>query len=235
MRRFLLLLILALGVGALVLALHDVPTTATAEDAAAVAKIVERATPPSAQRSFAEEIATIRAIQDAVLTVAPLNEGIPLGQPREPADLLAAKKGLCFDRSRAIEKALTLAGIENRHAYVYESEGGLQNLIALAKPEVTSHAVTEALTSKGWIVIDSNVRWIGLTVSDDAISLEELEREPGLAGRAWDSGNRAPIASIFTRDFAYVFGLYSRHGRFYPPYTPVPDIDAGQIVHNFTD
>lgn len=235
MRRFFLFAMFALGAGALVQALHDVPTTATAEDAAAVAKIVEGATPPSAQRSFAKEIATIRAVQVAVLTAAPVNEGIPLGQPREPADLLAAKKGLCFDRSRAIEKALTLAGIENRHAYVYESDGWVEDLTALAKQGVTSHAVTEARTSKGWMVIDSNVRWIGLTASGDAISLAEIEREPGLAGGAWDSGNADPIASIFTHDFAYVFGLYSRHGRFYPPYTPVPDIDIGQIVHNFTN
>ncbi len=234
-KRSLLVLILALGAGALVLALHDVPTTPTAEDVAAIANIAHGTAPPPPQRSFEDEIVTIRAIQDAVLTAAPLNEGIPLGQPREPANLLAAKKGLCFDRSRAIEKALTLAGIENRHAFVYESDGGLQNLIALAKPGVTSHAVTEARTAKGWIVIDSNVAWIGLTAEGDPVSLAELDTDRRHAMPAWDSGNKAPIASIFRHDFAYVIGLYSRHGRFYPPYTPVPDLDVGQLLYNLMD
>ncbi len=236
-KRLLVLLILALGAGAALLMLHDVPTNVTQADEAAIAAMTGGAptAQPASARSFDDEVETIRAIQNAALSVAPVNEGIPLGQPREPADLLAAKKGLCFDRSRAIEKALTLAGIENRHAYVYESDGGLQDLTALAKPGVTSHAVTEARTSKGWMVIDSNVRWIGLTAEGDPVSLAELDTDRRQSMPAWDSGNKAPIASIFTRDFAYVFGLYSRHGRFYPPYTPVPDFDVGQIAYNFTD
>jgi hypothetical protein len=218
------------------LALHDVPTAPTQDDRAALATIAPGGalTEPSTPRSFDAEIAIIRAIQDGVLKAAPLNDGIPLGQPREPKDLIAEGHGLCFDRSRAIEKALTLAGIENRHAFVYAHDGGLDAALALFEPNVPSHAVTEALTRKGWILIDSNARWIGLTASGDVRSLDDLASDAGLAAEAWDADN-AEINSIFARPFGYVFGLYSRHGRFYAPYSPIPDLDAAQLHHNLTD
>ena len=41
------------------------------------------------------------------------------------------------------------------------------------------------------------------------------------------------MSPILGRPFTYLFGLYSRHGRFYPPYTPVPDLDWGQLGYNF--
>jgi hypothetical protein len=33
-------------------------------------------------------------------------------------------------------------------------------------------------------------------------------------------------------DFVFVYGLYSRHGGFYPPFVPLPDFDWAQLHHN---
>ena len=60
-------------------------------------------------------------IQDAVLAHAPIDAGFSLNQPREPEYLDKARKGLCYDRSRAIEKTLTLMGFEVRHAAIYST------------------------------------------------------------------------------------------------------------------
>jgi hypothetical protein len=67
------------------------------------------------------------------------------------------------------------------------------------------------------MLVDSNSRWIGLT-SDQAVALRHLHRDKKLSGAAWH--NAARISPILASDFTYVIGLYSRHGRFYPPFTP---------------
>ena len=74
--------------------------------------------------SFEEEIETIRSIQQAVLSISPLDEGIPKGQTREPKDLYNGRRGLCYDRSRVIEKALRVVNLPVRHASVFSIDEG---------------------------------------------------------------------------------------------------------------
>lgn len=82
------------------------------------------------------------------------------------------------------------------------------------------------------MVIDTNVRWIGLDADRDPVSLDDIQ-ETGL--RSWASENQDPIDSIFTKPFVQVRGLYSRHGYFYPPFSPLPDFNFRQSVSNVTD
>ena len=37
---------------------------------------------------------------------------------------------------------------------------------------------------------------------------------------------------IFQSSFTYLYGVYSRHGRFYPPYNVIPDINYGEFIQN---
>ncbi len=53
---------------------------------------------------FEAEVRSIVAVQDAVLKAAPVDRAIPIGREREPKDLYELKYGLCYDRSRVIEK-----------------------------------------------------------------------------------------------------------------------------------
>jgi hypothetical protein len=179
--------------------------------------------------NFEDQIRAIAAVQDAVLKTAPTDEGIPLGKQRELADLHQYRHGLCYDRSRAIEKILSWLGFQTRHVSVY-STAKISPLVALFVPQNPSHAVTEVLTQKGWMLVDSNARWMGLDVQRNPISLSRVRETT-----AWAPESSDRINSIFKEPFIAIRGLYSRHGRFYPPFVPIPDFNAGQLLSNITE
>jgi hypothetical protein len=208
-----------------ILAWVNVPTEPTRADITYIAKIMN-GRDLRAPKSFEEQINTILAVQDAVLLASPNDEGIPLGTTREPKDLYLARTGSCFDRSRVIEKILTYLHVPNRHVAIY-STAHHSSLGALISTDVQSHAVTEALTSKGWMVIDPNARWVGLTTSNDPVSVDNLS-----SNYVWSRKNKVAINWILREPFVFIIGLYSRHGQFYPPYNPVPDFNIEQLVDN---
>ena len=37
---------------------------------------------------------------------------------------------------------------------------------------------------------------------------------------------------LYNEKFFYIYGLYSRHGHFYKPFNPVPDIHYGEFIQN---
>jgi hypothetical protein len=233
---WLFLVLVLLGLLA-VLVTHDVSTALTESDRDTAARILRETghgalvgqTPPA---DFDAQVDTILAVQDAVLSIAPKSKGIPFDHPRELSDLYKARAGLCSDRSRAIEKILTHLGFEVRHAAVYTTKDTGSALSSLLTPKTPSHAVTEVKTARGWMVVDSNRRWIGLTSGGTPLDLKQLQ-DIDVRGQAWDERVTDRAGRIFRAPFTYVLGLYSRHGRFYPPYSPVPDIDWQQIPGNF--
>jgi len=182
--------------------------------------------------SFNGQIETVIAVQDAILSIAPGSQGIPFDRPRELSDLYQARSGLCFDRSRAIEKILSSLGFKVRHAAVYSTKDTVGRLQSFLTPKTRSHAVTEVKTNRGWLVVDSNRRWIGLTRDGKPIDLNMLRETT--ARQAWDPRLKESMSSILRGPYSHLFGLYSRHGRFYPPYTPIPDADWGQVHYNIT-
>ncbi|HET7848101.1 MAG TPA: transglutaminase domain-containing protein [Pseudolabrys sp.] len=186
-------------------------------------------------KTFRRQVQTILAVQNAVLLRAAGDDAIALDHTREPKDLYALRSGQCFDRSRTIEKILRRLGYATRHAAVYSTRTTGSDILALLTPEIASHAVTEVKTSRGWMLVDSNVRWIGLTRDGTAIDLDKLQDDPKIAGQKWDARVPDDINGIFRDDFTYVFGLYSRHGHFYPPYMPIPDVNWEEAVYNVTD
>ena len=193
------------AIGIATAAVHDVSRTVTRADAvAATALLADRSNVPAAVGSFTDEVALAGAVQAAVLAAAPVNSGIPEGQPRELADLVRARKGLCFDRSRAIETVLRSRGFETRHASIYSTAETGSALKSLATPRTESHAITEMKTSRGWMAIDSNYRWIGLTSDGQPMSLAEIRANPQ---QRWHQVARTPLPPIYRRPFTFVFGL----------------------------
>lgn len=233
---FVFLLLLGLGLIA-VLVTNDVSTALTQSDRDTAERMLRETghgefigmTPPE---TFNEQVNTILAVQDAVLSTAPENKGIPFDRPRELSDLYAARSGLCFDRSRAIDKILKHLGFEVRHAAIYSTKSTGNRIASLLTPKTPSHAVTEVKTARGWLVVDPNRRWISLTAEGRPVDLETLQ-DMDASAQSWDPRVTKRAGGIFRGPFTYVIGLYSRHGRFYPPYNPVPDIDWGQVLENF--
>lgn len=227
----------ALVVGALLAAAWwlDVPSAPTPDDRAALAEMLRRAGHPElavfpAPTGFEEQVATVLAVQEAVLAAAPLDEGIPLGVEREPPDLLRLGFGLCYDRSRAIEKALALFGLETRHASLYGTggQGASGALAALVTPGADSHALSEVRTERGWMTVDSNALWLGLTAEGEPLALPDIDA--AAAAAVPPSFARQPPTPLIVEPRVVLYGLYSRHGRFYPPFVPFPDVDFGQLL-----
>lgn len=238
LRRLTGAIALIVGSALLILVVHDVPTALTVEDHASAEQVLATTGHAdligidAANADYETQIRMVLAVQDAVLKAAPGSIGIPLNHEREPKNLLAAKSGLCFDRSRTIEKVLRYLGIETRHVAVYETTGRTV-FAALTTPDNASHALTEARTQRGWILIDSNLRWIGLDPQRNPVSVAALSAMANRNG-PWAGEVKDRISWIFKRDFTYILGLYSRHGRFYPPYSPVPDMNLRELAQNIT-
>jgi hypothetical protein len=210
-----------------VLWLNSVPTTLTGEDKAALSQaLAGRHFPIS---TFDQQVASIVAIQGLTAAIATGADAIPLSVSREPADFLRWRRGACYDRSRFIEKALSFIGLETRHVAVYQTDGE-SPFGALVYPETQSHALTEVKTSRGWMLVDSLSQWIGLTADGRVVSADMLERDTGLFQSQWDSRVKDPPNWILSHNFVDVVGLYSRHGDFYWPYEPMPDVNWTQLV-----
>lgn len=206
---------------------HGVSNEISEQDKIFIPKFTENIAAASPESSYEQQIEFIKRVQDSVLTVAPLNKGLPYGQEREPRDLYEAKVGLCFDRSRVIEKILRFNGFETRHIFIYSIKNS-NSLKAFATPNVPSHAVTEVKTGRGWLVIDSNDSWISLDTEGNPVSMEILTENKTIN---WQ--NSPPVIYSDIAPFTFVYGLYSRHGKFYPPYNFIPDINYGEFADNF--
>ena len=215
---------------------HNVPKSPTQEDITFIHAMLEARNSGvlngQAPITFEQEIRIITAVQDAVLAHAPENNGLPMGSPREPKALYNARFGLCYDRSRAIEKALMLFGFEVRHISAYSTDETGSAVVSLLTPQVDSHAVTEVKTARGWLLVDSNARWISLDAGDRPWGAPELKRAAisQLPMPEWSGNNRAAMNKLFSKSFVYLPGLYSRHGQFYPPFTPIPDVNWHDFI-----
>lgn len=72
---------------------------------------------------YRDQITLIADIQSRVLDKFPINEGIPLFSEREPVNLNLIRKGLCYDRSRYLDKIYQYYGFETRHIYILYDTG----------------------------------------------------------------------------------------------------------------
>ncbi len=229
-------LVSAAGVVAVgLLAVHAVDNQVTVEDREYIEQFLAGAGigAPAAGRDYLEEIAFIEAVQRAVLSRAAGREGIPFRAGREPKDVLEAGTGECYDRSRVIEKILRDAGFRTRHVAIYSTRETGSALKSLLTPGVSSHAVTEVLTRRGWLVVDSNRAWLSLDRDGNPWSMEAMRADVAERAIAW-AEQPEPMTSIFDEPFVHVYGLYSRHGLFYPPYNPIPDVHYGELTANLS-
>ena len=202
-----------------VLSYHEVDNSLSSDDKKYISQYLALSEPLPESPSYEDEIQFIAAAQKAVLTIAPQNKGIPLGQLREPKELFLAGSGLCYDRSRVIEKILRHSGFKTRHIFLLTKQGPTIRTIAA---DVSSHAATEVLTQNGWLVVDSNEPWLSLDVNKQPVSINQIPTANLLV---------AP-PDFYTEPFVSIYGLYSRHGKFYPPYNFIPDIEYSEFIQN---
>jgi hypothetical protein len=176
-------------------------------------------------RDYESELQVISKINNHILQLYPVGEGIPLGTSREPIDLDTHGTGLCYDRSRTLYKAYRWAGFEVRQTflmYPYDESGNKINpIFAFFSKETTSHAVVEILTKKGWLVVDTNTPWISNSVDNIPISASEIRMQ---------KDRFKDVPWNYDRDFVSIRGLLSRNGHMYPPYISLPDLNWREFI-----
>ena len=173
--------------------------------------------------SYEQEIECIKSIQQSQLNLITgkscRGKYINLGSK----EVINLNTACCFDRARITEQALQIYGFKVRHVHLNEtSKRGYFNLLV---PNTSSHAVSEVLTSKGWLGVDSN----------EAFVLMDKNNYPNTYEKAISNGviNSYSKSPIYEKSMTYVIGLYSRNGTFFEPYIPyVPELNFGDFLGN---
>lgn len=212
------------------LAYHAVDNSLSEEDKQFIPKYLSDVESLPENPTYRDELNFITSVQRSVLTIAPRNDGLPYGQKREPKELYEAKTGSCYDRSRAIEKILRYSGFETRHVFLLSKKVTGSAIKSLLTPRVSSHAVTEVSTKAGWLVVDSNALWISTRKDNQPVSIETIQSS--IESSVPIQWRKEPPTSIYAQPFIFVYGLYSRHGEFYPPFNFVPDIHYPELIQN---
>lgn len=213
-----------------VLSYHAVDNSLTEEDRQYIPMYLSDVIPLPENPTYRDQLGFIISVQRSVLNIAPRNDGLPFAQKREPKELYVAKTGLCYDRSRVIEKILRYSGFETRHISIYSKEKTDSAIKSLFTPGVSSHAVTEVLTKNGWLIVDSNAPWVSTDTNNQPLSIDTIQLN--VENSAHVKWGKEPPTSIYVKPFVFVIGLYSRHGNFYPPYNFIPDINYSEFVQN---
>ena len=101
---------------------------------------------------------------------------------------------------------------------------------SLITPKTKSHAALEVLTKKGWLVVDTNSPWVAIDVHNNPLSIKKIQQS--VDNSVYIEWKKPPLDDIYIKSFVAVYGLYSRHGKFYPPYNFIPDINYGEFIQN---
>lgn len=197
----------------------NVDTAVTVEDRQVFDSL--RLSRPQGAMTFEQELALIRSVEAEIFKRAPLGDGIPDYEAREPADLLRVGHGLCYDRSRTFDKAFSYLGFETRHVYLLYKDNRFFGS-ALIRYGQSSHAVTEVKTSRGWLFVDSNTPWIAVTRTGEPVGADDVWRRFG-------EFEKAP--PYLNHPWWAIRGMYSRKGHLYAPYVVFPEFNWWDFIH----
>ena len=185
--------------------------------------------------SYEEQIKLIQQAQAAVHLRTTGWKGITEGQPREPKQLYLGRTGMCYDRSRVLEKIFTYMGFTSRHLAMFARQPYQHSYNTVLFQHVPSHAISEVLTSKGWLMVDSNDLWISLDSNRRPVSMPQLQNRYRRQEKInWATSVLKHDEAFYNNRCIALYGIYSRHGLFYPPYVKgIPDFRVRGLFYNF--
>jgi hypothetical protein len=225
-KLFILSLIISLIV---IIKTHNIDKKISSEDEAIIEMIFDslEVNKTDIHLNFENQIRFINTVNRIVInTIEPSSFGIPLGQKREPKNIIENKYGQCFDRSRLIEKILIHYGFKTRHLSIYKRDNRTSAIKTIFTPQSPSHATSEVKTLKGWLIIDSNSNWISLSKEKVPLAFKDLS-DKKLFFPIDDS-----LVPYYHNENIGIYGLYSRHGLFYPPFNKIPDFNFRELFYN---
>ena len=201
-------------------------TKAITQDDHEIAKLLNIDKECSDLNTYEKEIICVKSIQEAQLNLIDdtkcRGRFINLGS----IEVINKNTACCFDRARITEQVLQIYKFKVRHVFLAQTEIFFYNNL----PRSSSHAVTEVLTSRGWLGVDSNEPLI-LLDQDNLPNTYEQAIHNGLI----DSLSTSTFTDYFyKKPLVYVIGLYSRNGTFFEPYLPyIPEINFNDFFGNF--
>jgi hypothetical protein len=230
-RKKLILPILLFIIMIAILYHHSVNNSLTKDDYEYIPKFLNNISQISKESTYEEELDFISVVQLASFDLVPNAGSIPKNQKREPKELYLAKVAGCSDRSRLLEKIFRYSGFKTRHIATYEKENTNSSIKPFITPQNKSHALTEVLTKKGWLVVESNYPWLSIDSENNPISIKKLQQS---LDNSVDINWKKPVKmdELIDKPFVFIYGVYSRHGRFFPPYNFIPDINYGEFIQN---
>ncbi|OYU45123.1 MAG: hypothetical protein CFE44_09205 [Burkholderiales bacterium PBB4] len=154
-------------------------------------------------------------------------DAIPNGSEREPRLVLANRSGVCFDRARVIEKAARLLGFDARRVFLLY--GGWRNLLTAGSK---SHTLVEVRTYRGWVFLGTLSPVSGFDADGEPWDVSDLAADAARGGREL---KRNQWNEVLVEPFVPLYGIYSRTGFQYWPYTPMPDYSIRQIISSWID
>ena len=225
---FLSLIVISLSIA---LFYNAVDNSLSDDDKQYIPKYLVDIDPLKENPQYKDELKYIIAVQHSVLNIVSGFMQVPHGEKRETKELYVVKSGLCYDRSRVIEKIVRYSGFKTRHIAIYSKEKTGSAFKSLITPGTPSHAITEVLTKNGWLVVDSNAAWVSVDSNMQPVSIDTMQQS--IENSSSINWSQDPPFDIYEKPFINIYGLYGRHGNFYPPYNFIPDIHYGEFMRNF--
>lgn len=214
-----------MAVIAVMLWLNSVDTTVTDDDREVIA-MLDVEDKCSEVDGFDAELRCVEAVQKAVSALIPDTTcAFERGESGHTAgEVVERGYGCCYDRATLIEQALREFDFEVRRVAIYERQS---NPLMYLVPGISSHALSEVKTERGWVAVESlDPLQIGVDDENrvyDVPALREALQSDERDARAF--GGEEPDDFFSGRDFAYIYGVYSRHGFFFEPHIPVPEVE----------
>ena len=177
--------------------------------------------------NFDEKIYFIKTIQKKIIGPGYENRPIAKYNEREPKDYYNLSPSSCFDNSRIMQKIFNYFKIQTIQVAIYDKKSSYAWFQLFLKPKLASHSVTIAFIDDKKILIDSTENFISIKNDNNIINIKDVDK---YYYTNWKFEKPHPL---FSDKFFYVYGLYSRHGKFYKPYFYFPDINFSEFKFNF--
>ena len=130
----------------------------------------------AASLTFKEQTVLILQIQHIILKNSSIRESNMISPKNYPKGFIP-KGSSSLHYSFIFEKAFESLGFPTRHVTLYENKRGGVFLKKLFTNNLKNIEISEVLTKKGWLIVDSKNNWIGLTKNYCPISMERLKKE----------------------------------------------------------
>jgi len=200
---------------------HDVSNEVTAEDKVALSKM-----------GYLENVDHLTNVEKALVLVDQMQVlirkdfAIPKRYEREPIDLLRFRTGATYDWARSACKFFKIHNIPARQVSLYQTDGSMWSIF---NPSIEWWSSVEVYQDGVWGLVDPFSSWT--TLDEDGVFHPTSDINDKTI--KWKSKKGQVFHKFQKVHLKPVYGILSRHGQYYPPFTPIPDFNFADFKLNF--